>query len=126
MYVTLFFVTSWMGLQSDEPRWFVWTDRMNPGGSTEIDALMSGLESAPIDGLGVVGWGVGGIEAEAVMLGQPVYMLMPEVIGFKLMGNLPVARQWPARQAYLHLHWSRGAASGKRSRCRRIVKTNSG
>ncbi len=42
-----------------------------------------------IDGLGVVGWGVGGIEAEAVMLGQPIYMLMPEVIGFKLTGALP-------------------------------------
>jgi aconitate hydratase len=42
-----------------------------------------------IDGLGVVGWGVGGIEAEAVMLGQPIYMLTPEVIGFKLVGQLP-------------------------------------
>ncbi len=42
-----------------------------------------------INGLGVVGWGVGGIEAEAVMLGQPVYMLTPEVIGFKLTGKLP-------------------------------------
>ncbi|MEM7756295.1 MAG: aconitate hydratase AcnA, partial [Planctomycetota bacterium] len=42
-----------------------------------------------INGLGVVGWGVGGIEAEAVMLGQPVYMLTPEVIGFKLIGKLP-------------------------------------
>jgi len=42
-----------------------------------------------IDGLGVVGWGVGGIEAEAVMLGQPIYMLMPEVVGFKLTGQLP-------------------------------------
>src|SRR5438045_3344167 len=42
-----------------------------------------------INGLGVVGWGVGGIEAEAVMLGQPLYMLMPEVVGFKLMGRLP-------------------------------------
>ena len=42
-----------------------------------------------IDGLGVVGWGVGGIEAEAVMLGQPVYMLMPEVVGFRLKGQLP-------------------------------------
>ncbi len=41
-----------------------------------------------IDGLGVVGWGVGGIEAEAVMLGQPIYMLLPEVIGFKLTGEL--------------------------------------
>jgi len=42
-----------------------------------------------INGLGVVGWGVGGIEAEAVMLGQPIYMLTPEVIGFKMTGKLP-------------------------------------
>ncbi len=41
-----------------------------------------------INGLGVVGWGVGGIEAEAVMLGEPIYMLLPEVIGFKLSGEL--------------------------------------
>lgn len=41
-----------------------------------------------INGLGIVGWGVGGIEAEAVMLGQPIYMLVPEVIGFKLEGKL--------------------------------------
>jgi aconitate hydratase len=41
-----------------------------------------------INGLGVLGWGVGGIEAEAVMLGQPYYMLVPEVIGFKLSGAL--------------------------------------
>ncbi len=42
-----------------------------------------------INGLGVLGWGVGGIEAEAVMLGQPIYMLTPQVIGFKLTGALP-------------------------------------
>ncbi|MEW6421164.1 MAG: aconitate hydratase AcnA, partial [Deinococcota bacterium] len=42
-----------------------------------------------INGLGIVGWGVGGIEAEAVMLGQPIYMLMPEVVGFKITGALP-------------------------------------
>ena len=42
-----------------------------------------------INGLGVLGWGVGGIEAEAVMLGQPIYMLLPEVVGFKLEGELP-------------------------------------
>jgi len=42
-----------------------------------------------INGLGVVGWGVGGIEAEAVMLGQPIYMLTPEVVGFRLRGKLP-------------------------------------
>ena len=42
-----------------------------------------------INGLGVLGWGVGGIEAEAVMLGQPMYMLLPQVVGFKLKGQLP-------------------------------------
>ena len=42
-----------------------------------------------INGLGVVGWGVGGIEAEAALLGQPIIMLIPEVIGFKLYGKLP-------------------------------------
>ncbi len=41
-----------------------------------------------INGLGVLGWGVGGIEAEAVMLGQPMYMLMPQVVGFRLTGRL--------------------------------------
>jgi aconitate hydratase len=41
-----------------------------------------------INGLGVLGWGVGGIEAEAAMLGQPIFMLMPEVVGFKLTGEL--------------------------------------
>ena len=43
-----------------------------------------------INGLGVLGWGVGGIEAEAVMLGQPIYMLLPHVVGFKLTGELPM------------------------------------
>ena len=42
-----------------------------------------------VNGLSVLGWGVGGIEAEAAMLGQPVSMLIPEVIGFKLMGEMP-------------------------------------
>lgn len=42
-----------------------------------------------IDGLGVLAWGVGGIEAEAVMLGQPIYMLTPDVVGMRLIGKLP-------------------------------------
>jgi len=42
-----------------------------------------------VNGLGVVAWGVGGIEAEAAMLGQPVYFVIPEVVGFKLTGSLP-------------------------------------
>jgi len=43
-----------------------------------------------VNGIGVVGWGVGGIEAEAAILGQPLYFIMPEVIGLKLIGKLPV------------------------------------
>src|SRR5205085_10909730 len=42
-----------------------------------------------VNGLGVVGWGVGGIEAEAAMLGQPTIMLIPQVVGFRLEGSLP-------------------------------------
>ena len=42
-----------------------------------------------INGLGVLGWGVGGIEAEAVMLGQPIHMLTPEVVGVRLTGGCP-------------------------------------
>ena len=43
-----------------------------------------------INGLGVVGWGVGGIEAEAGMLGQPISMLIPEVVGFEVTKKMPV------------------------------------
>ena len=50
-----------------------------------------------INGLGVLGWGVGGIEAEAVMLGQPTYMLLPEVVGMELTGQLPEGRRTTAR-----------------------------
>src|SRR5690606_26208905 len=42
-----------------------------------------------VNGLGVLGWGVGGIEAEAAMLGQPISMRIPEVLGFRLTGRLP-------------------------------------
>jgi aconitate hydratase len=42
-----------------------------------------------INGIGVLGWGVGGIEAEAAMLGQPISMLIPKVVGFRRTGKLP-------------------------------------
>ncbi len=55
-----------------------------------VDTLVgTDSHTTMINGLGVMGWGVGGIEAEAVMLGQPYYMLLPEVVGFKLTGELP-------------------------------------
>jgi aconitate hydratase len=61
------------------------------GGQVALPDTLLGTDShtTMINGLGVLGWGVGGIEAEAAMLGQPVYMLMPEVIGFKMTGSLP-------------------------------------
>ena len=64
-----------------------------PGADGKLVALPDSLvgtdsHTTMINGLGVLGWGVGGIEAEAAMLGQPIYMLMPDVIGFKLTGAL--------------------------------------
>jgi aconitate hydratase len=64
----------------------VWDD-----GETLYPDSLVGTDShtTMINGLGVVGWGVGGIEAEAAMVGQPIYMLLPEVVGFQLTGRLP-------------------------------------
>ena len=66
-------------------------DDPHGGGKVALPDSLVGTDShtTMINGLGVLGWGVGGIEAEAAMLGQPVYMLMPEVVGFKLVGQLP-------------------------------------
>ncbi len=62
---------------------------MDNNGTLYPDSLVgTDSHTTMINGLGVVGWGVGGIEAEAVMLGQPIYMLIPEVVGFKLTGKL--------------------------------------
>ncbi len=66
--------------------------RKDEGGTTLAypDTLVgTDSHTTMINGLGVLGWGVGGIEAEAAMLGQPVSMLIPEVVGFKLTGRLP-------------------------------------
>ncbi len=63
---------------------------MTSNGVAYPDSLVgTDSHTTMINGLGVVGWGVGGIEAEAVMLGQPIYMLTPEVVGFRLSGKLP-------------------------------------
>jgi aconitate hydratase len=62
------------------------------GGSTYVypDTLYgTDSHTTMVNGMGVLGWGVGGIEAEAAMLGQPIAMLIPDVIGFKLTGRLP-------------------------------------
>ena len=68
----------------------VWTA---PEGNREVaypDTLVgTDSHTTMVNGLGVLGWGVGGIEAEAAMLGQPISMVIPEVVGFKLTGRLP-------------------------------------
>ncbi len=69
----------------------VFADESKPGAPVLYPDTLVGTDShtTMINGLGVLGWGVGGIEAEAAMLGQPVSMLIPPVVGFKLHGELP-------------------------------------
>ena len=64
--------------------------RQDDQGAVAVPDTLVGTDShtTMINGLGVLGWGVGGIEAEAAMLGQPIYMLMPEVVGFEMVGKL--------------------------------------
>ncbi len=66
-------------------------DAIDGGRTVAYPDTLVGTDShtTMVNGLGVVGWGVGGIEAEAAMLGQPISMLIPEVIGFRLNGTLP-------------------------------------
>jgi len=68
----------------------VWTAPADGGGELAYPDSVLGTDShtTMVNGLGVLGWGVGGIEAEAAMLGQPVSMLIPEVVGFRLTGSL--------------------------------------
>ncbi|MGB7263585.1 MAG: aconitate hydratase AcnA [Albidovulum sp.] len=68
----------------------VWTDKDQNGDEVAYPDTLVGTDShtTMVNGLAVLGWGVGGIEAEAAMLGQPVSMLIPEVVGFKLTGAM--------------------------------------
>src|SRR5688500_17887374 len=69
----------------------VWTSGDESGAALAYPDTLVGTDShtTMVNGLGVLGWGVGGIEAEAAMLGQPVSMLSPKVVGFRLHGELP-------------------------------------
>ncbi|MEM8788089.1 MAG: aconitate hydratase AcnA [Pseudomonadota bacterium] len=68
----------------------VWTDVDQDGHTVAYPDTLVGTDShtTMVNGLAILGWGVGGIEAEAAMLGQPISMLIPEVVGFKLTGKL--------------------------------------
>lgn len=68
----------------------VWSEQTDGQHWAYPDTLVgTDSHTTMINGLGVLGWGVGGIEAEAAMLGQPISMLIPEVVGFRLTGSLP-------------------------------------
>ena len=68
----------------------VWTTTLDGATFAYPDTLFgTDSHTTMVNGLGVLGWGVGGIEAEAAMLGQPIAMLIPDVIGFRLTGQLP-------------------------------------
>ncbi len=68
----------------------VWTARDGEAEAAFPDTLVgTDSHTTMVNGLAVLGWGVGGIEAEAAMLGQPISMVIPEVIGFRLVGELP-------------------------------------
>ena len=68
----------------------VWVSEVNGEKLAYPDSVLgTDSHTTMINGLGVLGWGVGGIEAEATILGQPYYMLLPEVVGVKLEGELP-------------------------------------
>jgi aconitate hydratase len=69
----------------------VWTDKDQKGEDVAYPDTLVGTDShtTMVNGMAVLGWGVGGIEAEAAMLGQPISMLIPEVVGFRLTGKLP-------------------------------------
>jgi aconitate hydratase len=69
----------------------VWTGRDDAGAALAYPDTLFGTDShtTMANGIGVLGWGVGGIEAEAAMLGQPIAMLIPDVVGFRLTGKMP-------------------------------------
>ena len=90
----------------------VWTSVDQDGAMVAYPDTCVGTDShtTMINGLGVLGWGVGGIEAEAAMLGQPVSMLIPEVVGFKMTGELKRRRHRDRPRADLHPDAARARA----------------
>ena len=75
--------------RSTSSTWPAWCSTATDGAAYPDTLVGTDSHTTMVNGLGVLGWGVGGIEAEAAMLGQPVSMLIPRVVGFKLTGELP-------------------------------------
>ena len=98
----------------------VWTSQ-DDGKTFAYPDTLYGTDShtTMVNGLGVLGWGVGGIEAEAAMLGQPIAMLIPDVIGFRLTGKLPRRRDRDRSRAHGHAD---APPEGRRRQVRRVLR----
>ena len=100
------------------------------GGRAYPDTLVGTDSHTPmVNGLGVLGWGVGGIEAEAAMLGQPISMLIPQVVGFKLTASCPRAPPpptWcsPSPRCCAGTAWSASSSSSTAPACRHVPLEN--
>ena len=99
----------------------VWTGEDQSGETLAYPDTLVGTDShtTMVNGLGVLGWGVGGIEAEAAMLGQPVSMLIPEVVGFRLVGRAQGRHHRDRPGADRHPD---AAPEGRRRPLRRILR----
>ena len=98
----------------------VWTKEENGETIAYPDTLVgTDSHTTMVNGLSVLGWGVGGIEAEAAMLGQPVSMLIPEVVGFRIDGQ--AARGHDRDRSRAHRH-ADAAQEGRRRQVRRVLR----
>ena len=99
----------------------VWTDKDPSGATVAYPDTLVGTDShtTMVNGLAILGWGVGGIEAEAAMLGQPISMLIPEVVGFKLTGAL---REGVTATDLVLTVTADAAQEGRRQQVRRVLR----
>ena len=102
----------------------VWTGTVD-GETYAYPDTLYGTDShtTMVNGMGVLGWGVGGIEAEAAMLGQPIAMLIPDVIGFRLTGQHAGGRDRHRPGADRHAD---AAQEGRRRQVRRVLRPGAG
>ena len=103
----------------------VWTKRQNGDARLAFPDTLVGTDShtTMVNGLSVLGWGVGGIEAEAAMLGQPISMLIPEVIGFRISGKTEGRRHRHRPRAHRH---RAPAAHGRGRQVRGVLRRGAG
>ncbi len=102
----------------------VWTAKIKGEEFAYPDTLFgTDSHTTMVNGIAVLGWGVGGIEAEAAMLGQPIAMLIPDVVGFRLTGNMPRGRHRDRRGADRHAD---AARAWRGRQVRRVLRRRAG